>query len=200
LGRPEFPARLGLPDDCFAREKNLITKGPIRAAGLARLGVCAADTVWDLGAGSGAVSMEAASFLPAGGVWAVEADETRAGLIRENRRRTGACLVKVVQGRAPACLDGLPDPDRVFIGGGLSRDEGVLETAWSRLKPGGRLVAHLTLLGSLERIRQFVLEQNAAHEVDMIQASQGAKLAGDVHLSALNPIFILSASKPETTT
>ncbi|MGE4556673.1 MAG: precorrin-6y C5,15-methyltransferase (decarboxylating) subunit CbiE [Desulfovibrionaceae bacterium] len=197
LGRPEFPARLGLPDECFAREKNLITKGPVRAVGLARLGICAEDTVWDLGAGSGAVSVEAASFLPAGGVWAVEADEHRAGLIRENRRRTGACLIKVVQGRAPACLEDLPDPDRVFIGGGLSRNEGVLETAWSRLKQGGRLVAHLTLLGSLERVRRFFLDRGAPHELDMIQASRSAELAEDVHLSALNPIFILSASKPE---
>jgi precorrin-6Y C5,15-methyltransferase (decarboxylating) len=140
--------------------------------------------------------MEAAALLPAGGVWAVEADAGRADLIRENRRRTGACLVEVVHGRAPGSLRGLPDPDKIFVGGGLSRGDELMEAAWSRLKPGGRLTAHLALLSGLERVRGFFAHRGVPVELDMVQAARGAELAGDLRLAALNPVFILTAAKP----
>lgn len=194
-GRPEVALTLGIPDDLLAKEKNLITKGPVRAAGLAALRVAPGHTVWDLGAGCGAVAVEAAS-LGAGRVVAVEKHAGRVGLIRENVRRTGAYTVELVHGTMPRCLDDLPDPDRVFIGGGLSRSDAVLDAACARLAPGGRLVCSLVLLSTLERVRRNLAARGWPVFVTLVAAAESRPLADDLHLAALNPVFIVGADKP----
>lgn len=102
------PARaFGLDDDAIAREKQLMTKGPLRAAALASLGIEAGHTVWDLGSGSGAVAVEAAFLARQGQVFAVERKAARAALIRENRRRFGAANLEIVEGELAARLPAL---------------------------------------------------------------------------------------------
>lgn len=194
-GRPEAPLALGIPDEALAREKNLVTKGPVRAAGLAALRVAPGHTVWDLGAGCGSVAVEAAA-LGAGRVLAVEKHAGRVGLIRENVRRTGAYTVEPVHGSMPRCLDDLPDPDRVFIGGGLSRGDAVLDAACARLAPGGRLVCHLVLLSSLERARRNLAARGWTVCLTLVSCAEARPLADDLHLAALNPVFILAADRP----
>ena len=107
------PWPFGISDDAVAREKGLPTKGPVRAAALAALGIEADHIVWDLGAGSGAVSLEAARLAFRGRVFAVERNADRVDLIRENRRRYGAANLEIIAGAMPGCLrrlsgDGLP--------------------------------------------------------------------------------------------
>jgi len=194
-GRPEVALTLGIPDDLLAKEKNLITKGPVRAAGLSALRITPGDTVWDLGAGCGAVAVEAAS-LAAGRVLAVEKNAPRVGLIRENIRRAGAYTVEPVHGTMPRCLDDLPDPDRVFIGGGLSRNDAVLDAACTRLAPGGRLVCHVVLLSTLERVRRNLAARGWPVFVTLVQTAEARPLANDLHLAAHNPVFIVGADKP----
>lgn len=194
-GRPRVDLTLGIPDDLLAKEKNLITKGPVRAAGLSALRIRPGDTVWDLGAGCGAVAVEAAS-LAAGQVLAVEKNGSRVGLIRENIARTGAYTVEPVHGSMPRCLDDLPAPDRVFIGGGLSRSDGVLDAACARLAPGGRLVCHVVLLSTLERVRRNLAARGWPVFVTLVSTAETRPLADDVHLAAHNPVFIVGADKP----
>ncbi|MEW5773543.1 MAG: precorrin-6y C5,15-methyltransferase (decarboxylating) subunit CbiE [Thermodesulfobacteriota bacterium] len=194
-GRPGVALTLGIPDDLLAKEKNLMTKGPVRAAGLSALRITPGDTVWDLGAGCGAVAVEAAS-LAAGRVLAVEKNANRVGLIRENIRRTGAYTVEPVHGSMPRCLDDLPDPDRVFIGGGLSRNGEVLDAACARLAPGGRLVCHVVLLSTLERVRKSLADRGWPVFVTLVSTAEARPLAGDLHLASHNPVFIVGADKP----
>mgnify|MGYP001016220574 CR=1 FL=1 len=194
-GRPEVALTLGIPDDLLAREKNLLTKGPVRAAGLSALRIAPGDTVWDLGAGCGAVAVEAAS-LAAGRVVAVEKNAPRVGLIRENVRRTGAYTVEPVHGSMPRCLDDLPDPDRIFIGGGLSKSGAVLDAACARLAPGGRLVCSVVLLSTLERVRASFAARGWPAFVTLVAAAESRPLADDVHLAAHNPVFIVGADRP----
>lgn len=195
-GPPPFPPlALGLPDRAFAAEKGLITKGPVRAAGLAALGLLPGSVVWDVGAGCGSVAVEAAALARRGRVFALERHPGRLEMIRENVRRFGAWHVAVVPGEAPGAWAGLPAPDRVFVGGGLGRSPGVAAAAFEALRPGGVLVAHCVLLGSLEAARRTLADQGAEVSVTMIQACQSGPLAGDLRLQAQNPVFIVRAEK-----
>lgn len=194
---PPSPQVLGRPDDWYVRERGLVTKWPVRAAALAALALAPGQTVWDVGAGCGSVAVEAAGLvcrLGGGGrVFALERDEPRTDLIRENVRRAGAWGVTVVPGRAPEALAGLPDPDRVFVGGGLGD---ALEAVCGRLKPGGRVVVSAVLLGTLGRALDAFTGLGWAPRVAQIQAALSAELAGDRRLAAGNPVFLVIADKP----
>ena len=200
------PSRpFGLEDDGLDKEGKLLTKLPVRAAGLAALGIRPADTVWDIGAGSGAVSIEAARLAWQGQVIAVECKPERIGHIRANRRRSRAINVEIVEGAFPACLERkhkeelLPRPDRIFVGGGLGGDArragDFLESAWRELLPGGRLLVHCVLLSSLEAARSVLGALGADLRVGCLQAAESSPLGGDIRLEALNPVFWVLAVK-----
>ncbi|WP_419781286.1 precorrin-6y C5,15-methyltransferase (decarboxylating) subunit CbiE [Maridesulfovibrio sp.] len=187
----------GRTDESFIKEKGLITKFPVRAAGIALLDLRGGQTVWDLGAGCGSVAIEA-SFIGEGArFFAVEKDPRRVGMIKENVRNLRAWTVEVVRGEMPQALQNLPDPDRIFMGGGIGRDDSVIRKAAKRLVPGGRLVVHAILMGSIQRTRDLFEELGWAWQSMQIQASTSDKLAGDIRYKAHNPVTILWADKPE---
>ncbi len=194
---PSVPLRLGIPDDDFLREQGLITKGPVRAAGLATLSIKTDAVVWDIGAGCGAVSIEAAVLARNGAVYAIEREQRRYDFIKENIRRTGAYLVHPVLGEAPGCFEQLPDPDRIFIGGGIAGHNGVLETACKRLKSGGRLTTHCILLDSLNETKRHLTDMGWPVSITQIQGSLSRPLAGDMQMKGLNPVFIVATRKPD---
>jgi precorrin-6Y C5,15-methyltransferase (decarboxylating) len=197
---PEIELTLGIPDHFYLHQKNLITKLPVRATGLAHLNVEPSSTIWDLGAGCGSVSIEASHLARRGRVFAVERHKTRAAMIRENIRRTGAWLVDTVLGSMPDCLEGLPRPDRIFIGGGLggpsNEDTSLLEVACERLKDRGRMVVHCILLDTLHTAKDYFQSLGWHFGVTQLQASATDSLAGDLRFKAQNPVFILWAEKP----
>jgi precorrin-6Y C5,15-methyltransferase (decarboxylating) len=197
---PEIELTLGIPDHFYLHQKNLITKLPVRATGLAHLNVEPSSTLWDLGAGCGSVSIEASHLARRGRVFAVERHKTRAAMIRENIRRTGAWLVDVVLGSMPEALEGLPRPDRVFIGGGLggpsNEDTTLLEVACERLRDRGRIVIHCILLDTLHTAKDYFQSMGWHFGVTQLQASATDSLAGDLRFKAQNPVFILWAEKP----
>lgn len=196
---PELKLRLGASDSLYMHENSLITKQAVRCAGLGLLGVAPEHTVWDLGAGCGSVAIEACHLARNGQVFAVERNRRRVGMIRENIRRFGAWPVEVVRGSAPACLDSLPDPDRVFLGGGLGPASGdgesLLNAVCARLKPQGRMVIHCILLESLLRAKHFLERKAWPYGITQLQASTADPLAGDLRFKAQNPVFILWADK-----
>lgn len=196
--RPPRQAHLGLDAQELAVEGALITKKPVRAAALSLLRVGPRHVVWDIGSGSGAVALEATVLAHEGRVVAVERSAGRAMSIQENRRRFGAAILDVCLGQAPQCLPSLPDPQRVFIGGGLSggQAEDILGHVCRRLPPGGRLAASCVLLESFCLCRRFLEDLGWPLEIMQIQASEARELAGDRHLAALNPVFLLAAQKP----
>jgi precorrin-6Y C5,15-methyltransferase (decarboxylating) len=170
----------------------MITKAEIRAAALAKLRLQPGLILWDVGAGSGSVGLEATLLLGGGQVCAVERDPVRAAMIRENRKKFGAYNLKVVEAEAPECLAGLPDPDRVFVGGGSARLEAILEETGRRLKPGGRVVVAATLLETLERARNWLQSRGWEMEVAHLQVSRDRPLASGTYLQALNPVWLVS--------
>ena len=148
VGARLFSRVPGLPDEVFEHD-GMLTRAHIRAATLALLAPTAGAHLWDIGAGSGAVSIE---WIRAGGTAdAVEPVAARRAAIARNAEELGAPGLEIHAGEAPTALEGLPAPDAVFLGGGLSA-EGVLEGVWEALRPGGRLVANAVTLESGARL------------------------------------------------
>ena len=135
----------GLPDDAFEHDGQ-ITKRDVRAATLAKLAPFADAVLWDVGLGCGSVSIEWMRAARGAQAFGVEPKVGRRRLAQGNARRLGVPRLRIVEGEAPAALDGLPRPDAVFVGGGLS--EAVVERCLDALGPGGRLVANVVTLES----------------------------------------------------
>ena len=189
---------LGLAADALVSDRGLMTKAPVRAAALSLLRLAPDGILWDVGAGSGSLSIEAASLLPDGRVYAVERVSRRALDIQENRQRCGAANLHVVFGPAPACLASLPAPNAIFVGGGLSGGAAasLLSELYARLLPGGRLVAACVLLDSLAACRQALRARTTKPPVLLqIAAAEARPLGSDCHLSALNPVFLVMVEK-----
>jgi precorrin-6Y C5,15-methyltransferase (decarboxylating) len=190
----EIPLILGLDDEKYLHQKGLITKKEIRAVALSALGIEPTHTVWDLGAGCGSVAVESSLLAHEGKVFAVEKDPERVRCIRKNVKRTGAFGVDVIEGEMPECLQSLPDPHRIFMGGGIGKDCRVLAEAAGRLKPGGKIVLNLVLMGSLTRATDYFKGLKWDFYITQVQVSRSKNTAGDQRLAALNPVYILCAA------
>lgn len=175
----------------------LVTKREVRALALAALGIRPDAVVWDVGAGSGSVAIEAASLAPEGRAHAIERDPEAVANCRANARRHGADNVSVVEGAAPEVLAGLEAPDAVFVGGSGGALEGIVEVALARLRPGGRIVIAAVTLDTLEAARRALAARAASPEVTLVSVSRGAPLAGSVRLEPLTPVFLVAAGRPE---
>ena len=197
-GSPRTESRerpLGLPDDAFAQKRpfrGLITKSEARAVSLYRLGLRRDSVVWDVGAGSGSVALEAAVIASEGAVYAVERDAECVEMLRHNIAHLGPDNVIVVEGEAPNALDRLPAPDCVFLGGSGGKLADILECAASELRKRGRIVVNLV---SFERVGQVQTRLDSLGfevELTMISASRGRTLPdGTMRLAAENPVFIV---------
>lgn len=145
------PLALGLDDDAYERESGLITHSEIRAVALAKLRV-RPGVMWDVGAGSGSVGIEAAGLCPGLEVVAIEREGERCRMIDANARAAGVARLRVVTGAAPEVLAGLPEPVCVFVGGGGGDVCAIVERAFERLLPGGTLVVSAVMLETRARL------------------------------------------------
>jgi precorrin-6Y C5,15-methyltransferase (decarboxylating) len=186
---------LGLPEDALAHQDGLITKAEVRAVALAKLQLYPGLTLWDVGAGCGSVGLEASLLLTGGQIFAVEQDLARVDQIQANAEKFGVTNLKVVCGRAPGCLAELPDPQRVFLGGGGRDLPEILQEVTGRLTTGGRLVLTATLLETLETARMALVEADWQIEVTQLQVSRSRPLGGGNYLQALNPVWIVTGFK-----
>jgi precorrin-6Y C5,15-methyltransferase (decarboxylating) len=160
----------GLPDDLF-RHDGQITKRPIRALALSVLAPRPGERLWDIGAGSGSISVEWA--LAGGTSIAIEAREDRAANIRANAEAFGlAHKVNVITGTAPAALSSLEKPDAVFIGGGL--DTAMLDAIWKLIPAGTRVVAHSVTLETESMLAE--LQQKHGGDLMRIEISHAVPL------------------------
>lgn len=174
----------GLPDDTFTHRASMVTKAEVRAVALGKLDLPPAGVLWDVGAGSGSVAVECARLSPGLRVFAVERRADDADRIRTNARTAGVhAAIDVVQGEAPAALADLPDPDRVFVGGGGLP---VLDAALARLRPGGTVVATYAVLSTA------VDAAARLGNVVQLQVSRGVPVGADarLRLAAENPVFV----------
>jgi precorrin-6Y C5,15-methyltransferase (decarboxylating) len=196
--REDLPPRprlhLGLPEAAYDHEQGLITKAEVRAVVLAKLGLFPGQVLWDVGAGSGSVGLEASLLLGAGRILAVEKNPARLAQLAANRDRFGVTNLEIIAGQAPQCLHRLPPPDRVFIGGGGEAVGDILAAVLLRLRPGGRVVLTATRLETLETARRLLAQHQLQPDVVQLQVSRSQPLAGGHYFQALNPVWIIAAS------
>jgi precorrin-6Y C5,15-methyltransferase (decarboxylating) len=175
-------------------KKGLITKREVRTLSLASLGIRAGDVCWDIGAGSGAVAIEMA-MLGASKIYAVEKNEDGCRIIRQNADAFATPQVQVVHAKAPAGLDVLPDPDRVFVGGSGGNMGALVELLLSRLRPEGRLVVNAATIENLAECVGALKAANAEWSVTLVAISRSSPILDLTRFEALNPVWIVEASR-----
>lgn len=181
-----------LRDSMFTRAKVPMTKEEVRWTACGRLAVQPRDTVWDVGAGTGAMTLELARRACDGLVYAVERSEDALALLEENRRKLGGYNVQIVAGCAPEALEILPAPDCVFVGGSGGGMRRILALAKEK-NPAVRVAVTAIALETLEEARHALIDLGFANvEVSQLAASRGKAVGPYTMLTALNPVFILS--------
>lgn len=186
-------ASSGIPDELFIRGDVPMTKQEVRAVALAKLRLTATDTVWDVGAGTGSVSIEAALIARAGSVWAVERNATGVRLIRENADAFGCGNVHAVPGVAPEALAKLPVPDAVFVGGSAVELPSIVEAALEKNSQVRLCVPCVTIETLTEACALLSGSRFKGFEACQVSAAR-AEAVGSHHLmKAQNPVFLVSA-------
>lgn len=186
-------ASSGIPDELFIRGDVPMTKQEVRAVALAKLRITATDTVWDVGAGTGSVSIEAALVARAGSVWAVERNAAGVRLIRENADAFGCGNVHAVPGVAPEALAKLPAPDAVFVGGSAGELPSIVEAALEKNSQVRLCVPCVTVETLTEACALLSGSRFKGFEACQVSAAR-AEAVGSHHLmKAQNPVFLVSA-------
>ena len=192
----------GLPDDAFEQRRPLrgqITKREVRAVSLYSLGLRPASILWDIGAGTGSISIESAVLAHRGMVYAVERDDAGLELLQRNIAAYSPGNVQIIPGAAPAALTDLPDPDAVFIGGSGGQLPAILDTAVQRLRPGGRIVVNLAALERTDQARRQLKESGFQVAVTLVTIARGQEMPdGAMRLAGLNPVFVVTACRAAT--
>lgn len=181
-----------LADGDFLRGKAPMTKEEVRALAIAKLRIEPSHVVWDVGAGTGSVSVEAALAAPRGIVCAIEKDPEALDLLRQNRDAQGAFNMRIVEGTAPEALAGLPAPDRVFIGGSSGNLDAIVEAVLAA-NPQARICATAVTLETLSELLSC-LKARGIGDADIVQISiSRADHLGAYHLMrAENPIYLVT--------
>ncbi|CAK0770835.1 Precorrin-6Y C(5,15)-methyltransferase (decarboxylating) [Azospirillaceae bacterium] len=186
----------GLPDSAY-RHDGQLTKRDVRAVTLARLAPCPRELLWDVGAGCGSIGIEWMRTHPSCRAVAIEANSDRQSMIRQNAAALGVPGLMLVAGKAPEALTMLESPfnrpDAIFIGGGLTID-GVFETCWQALKPGGRLVVNAVTVQSEALLA--VWKDRIGGELTRFSVSHACALGKFDAWRPAMPVTILSATKP----
>jgi precorrin-6Y C5,15-methyltransferase (decarboxylating) len=188
---------LGIADDEFTTARKLITKQEIRAVTLAKLQIQNDLVLWDIGAGSGSVSIEAGNLMPNGKVYALEKNPQYLTFIRENLKKFSAKNVMLVEAYAPEGIDELPNPDRVFIGGSGGMLDDIIDAVDKRLKPDGVIVLNAVTLDTLTKAVEFLEDHGYTVEVTCINVSKTVSLTEYKMFEAHNPVYIISARRGE---
>ena len=195
----DLPA-FGLDDlDYIQRspEKGLITKQEARALSLAKLALRPDAVVWDIGAGSGSMGIEAARLAPQGHVWAIEKNPGDAANARANAHRFRLTNYTLAEGKAPEGLADWPDPDAVFIGGSGGELAALIQLILGRLKADGRLVMNFVTLENLATAIETLKTAGARCEVQWdvvhLQASRSQPILDMQRMAAQNPVWVVTA-------
>jgi len=188
----------GNPDEAFIQstpKHGLLTSAEVRSIALAQMALHSRSIVWDVGAGCGTVSVEAALLAAGGQVFAIEQDAEDETFILENAKRFDVHNVSPVLGRAPEVWADLPDPDAIFIEGSGREVVRLAELAFARLRDGGRLVANVISIGALDELRQTLGKHTTDVQIWMVNVARGTDQLERLKFDALNPTFLIAAAK-----
>ncbi|MBI5212788.1 MAG: precorrin-6y C5,15-methyltransferase (decarboxylating) subunit CbiE [Nitrospirae bacterium] len=187
------PIPFGLKENELAHSRGLITKDEVRAITIHKLRLPQKGVFWDIGAGSGSVSIEAARLYPELKVFSIEKDEEQIDHIKENKGRFNASNIEIVKGEAPDVLNGLPLPDRVFIGGSGERLKEIMDyVIETKVK---LIVVNAATIETMNDAVECFENHGYNIAISEISVSRAKTIAGKRHMSALNPVFIITGEK-----
>lgn len=201
---PDRPASMrgkrlfGNPDELFLQSKpkrGLLTPAEVRSIALAELDLGPTSTLWDIGAGSGSVAIEAAQIASGGQAFAIEMDPEDYQLIIANSEQFGVKNLIPILGRAPEAWNQLPKPDAVFVGGSGREVSVIAELAFKELRRGGRIVVNVGSIDNLAAVRASLVAAAGDVDVWMVQVSRGNDQMERMRLESMNPTFLLKAVK-----
>ena len=195
IGRRLF----GNPDEAFLQsqpKRGLLTPSEVRAMALSALDLGPTSTVWDVGAGSGSVAIEAAQIAAGGRADAIEMDAEDHQLISANAERFGITNLTAIRGEAPEAWSDLPDPDAIFVGGTGRGVHRIVELAFDRLRPSGRLVANVGSIDNLAAVHHTLHSRCTDAKIWMINIAYGTHQLESIRFESMNPTFLLGVVKP----
>ncbi len=188
----------GIPDEFFERSENVpITKEEIRTIQLSKARLKPAQTVYDIGCGSGSISIEAALQVEESGkVIAIDYDSNAIELTKKNIEKFELSNISVIFGNAKEKIQELEDADAIFIGGTGGDTQEIVKLSQQKLKPGGRIVIGIILIETLYSVLQ-ILDDLSFQSVDITQVtiSKSRKTSKGTMMLARNPVTIISATK-----
>jgi precorrin-6Y C5,15-methyltransferase (decarboxylating) len=188
----------GNPDDLFLQsrpKRGLLTPAEVRCIALAELDLTPESIVWDVGAGSGSLAIEAASIASAGKVFAIEMDAEDYGLMIENAKLFDVPSLVPVHGQAPDAWQDLPDPEAIFVGGSGRMVPDLVAAALTRLVDGGRVVVTVSSPDNLVAVQAKIEAAGLRSDVRMINIARGQYQLTRVRFASLNPIFLVLGQK-----
>lgn len=198
--KPEKPKEMSeIPDGKFVRGKVPMTKQEIRSLSLMKLSLSKDAILYDIGAGTGSVAVEAAMHCREGSVFAVEQREEGISLIQENKKRFGVFNLAVVKGTAPECLDSLPGPSHVFIGGSGGRLLDIIRCIREKNKQA-RFVINAVTLETMAQIPEIIKQFPEYDNLEVVQVNiaKGRELGAYHLMMAQNPVYIISFGGEES--
>ena len=198
---PEMPQPLlGIADGdfyTFPDQPGLITKQEVRALSLSLLRLQPDITVWDVGAGTGSISIEIARLVPDARIYAIEKTAAGLTLIEKNCRRFDTPHISPIRGVAPAALESLPAPDRIVIGGGGKAMPEILDVCCDRIRPNGVIVANFATLETCMLAKQQLQDKGWVVQLLQVNLARSATLAAATRFVPLYPVILLQASQPD---
>ncbi|WP_106627838.1 precorrin-6Y C5,15-methyltransferase (decarboxylating) subunit CbiT [Selenomonas massiliensis] len=188
---------LGIKDEAFVRGKVPMTKEEIRILTLVKAQIAPDAVIYDVGAGTGSLSIEAARLAPAGHVYAIEKNPEAIGLIAENAKRFGAENITAIEGTAPDALAGLPALDVALIGGSGRKLSDILDIIGERLRPAGRIVANAITMQTVAACLDYfhAHADRYTYEAIQVQINRLERVGSYDMAKALNPIYIITAQR-----
>jgi len=184
-----FLSGFGLDDNLYKHQRGLITKSEIRAIILSRLNLQKGNIFWDIGAGSGAISIEAANFVNPCDIYSVEKNPVHCEDIRENMNRFYLNNINLINDSAPECLNNLPNPDRVFIGGSDGEIYRVLDVVIKKINKNGIVVITAVLLKTFNDVLNYLEEHDLRFDAVQISIQKTEKLGKSLFFKPYNPCW-----------
>ena len=187
----------GIDDSEFIRGKVPMTKQEVRILTLTKARIAPSDIVYDIGAGTGSISIEAARIAHEGKVFAIERNPDGISLIKENMKKFQVENIEVVSGEAPGALAGLPNCDAVIIGGSGRNLDDILDIVHERLKVGGRVILNCITIQTISSCLEYLRAHKDEFDYEAIQVQVNRlKAVGPYDMAdAVNPIYIVTAIK-----
>lgn len=197
------PVLVNLSEDLYAKrvpKKGLITKQEVRLLSIGALNLRTDSVIWDIGAASGSIAIECALLAVNGRAFAIEVESESLEYCRENLKNLAVDNVVVIEGRAPEILETIApadNPDAVFIGGSKGSLREIIEVAYGRLRPGGRLVINAITFENIQEAYGTAKDMNLDCDIMQVQISRAVPIARFHRYDAQNPIHIFTIRKPE---